>query len=109
MVLNMDLACFLHINKNAGTTIRCILQQNYPEGVFLDVMLQGRRGADGRPKTVDGLDDVFAVNALAPYLLTALIKRPRRLVYLTSGLHQGGDPDLRDLPWRQRRWSGSQA
>src|SRR6266576_591651 len=60
----------------------------------------------GRHETVDGLDDIFAINALAPYLLTALIEGPQRLIYLTSGLHQGGDPDLRDL---QRRWSGSQA
>src|ERR1700746_1560266 len=41
--------------------------------------------------TKDGLDDVFAINVLAPYLLTALIEGPRRLIYLTSGLHQGGD------------------
>jgi hypothetical protein len=60
-------------------------------------------------ETVDGLDDVFAINALAPYLLTALIQRPRRLIYLTSGLHQRGDSDLRDLQWRQRRWNGLQA
>src|SRR5256885_9595487 len=60
----------------------------------------------GRRETFDGLDDVFAINALAPYLLTALIEGPQRLIYLTSGLHQGGDPDLRDL---QRRWSGSRA
>src|SRR6266581_2150161 len=63
----------------------------------------------GRHDTVDGLDDIFAINALAPYLLTALIEGPQRLIYLTSGLHQGGDPDLRDLQWRRRRWSGSQA
>ena len=62
-----------------------------------------------RSDTVDGLDDVFAINALAPYLLTALIERPRRLIYLTSGLHQGGDPDLSALQSRQRRWNGSQA
>lgn len=62
-----------------------------------------------RRETVDALDDVFAVNTLAPYLLTALIESPRRLIYLTSSLHQSGDPDLRDLQWRQRRWNGSQA
>jgi NAD(P)-dependent dehydrogenase (short-subunit alcohol dehydrogenase family) len=67
-----------------------------------------RPGATSR-ETPDGLDDVFAINALAPYLLTALIERPQRLIYLTSGLHQGGDPDLRDLEWRQRRFNGAQA
>src|SRR5947208_5863816 len=63
----------------------------------------------GRHETVDGLDDIFAINALAPYLLTALIEGPQRLIYLTSGLHQSGDSDLRALQWRQRRWNGSQA
>jgi len=67
-----------------------------------------RRGALRR-ETVDGLDDVFAVNTLAPYLLTALIESPQRLIYLTSGMHQSGDADLGDLQWRQRRWNGSQA
>ena len=67
------------------------------------------RSSAARHETVDGLDDVFAVNALAPYLLTALIEAPQRLIYLTSGLHQSGDPDLRDLQWRQHRWNGFQA
>ena len=62
-----------------------------------------------RSDTVDGLDDVFAINALAPYLLTALIGSPRRLIYLSSGLHQGGDADLRALQSRQLRWNGSQS
>jgi NAD(P)-dependent dehydrogenase (short-subunit alcohol dehydrogenase family) len=33
---------------------------------------------------------VFQVNVVAPYLLTALIHRPRRLIYLSSGMHRGG-------------------
>jgi NAD(P)-dependent dehydrogenase (short-subunit alcohol dehydrogenase family) len=67
------------------------------------------RPGEARQETVDGLDDVFAINALAPYLLTALIDGPQRLIYITSGLHRGGDPDLEDLPGRRRRWNGSQA
>jgi NAD(P)-dependent dehydrogenase (short-subunit alcohol dehydrogenase family) len=62
-----------------------------------------------RRETVDGLDRVFAVNVLAPYLLTALVALPRRLVYLGSGMHRGGAPDLGDLQWRRRRWDGAQA
>ncbi|MGO1543177.1 MAG: SDR family NAD(P)-dependent oxidoreductase [Gulosibacter sp.] len=34
--------------------------------------------------------DVFAVNVLAPFILTAAMARPARLVYLTSGWHQDG-------------------
>ena len=62
-----------------------------------------------RIETVDGLDHIFAINVLAPYLLTALIKPPKRLVYLSSGMHRGGNPDLTDLQWKRRRWSGWQA
>jgi NAD(P)-dependent dehydrogenase (short-subunit alcohol dehydrogenase family) len=36
--------------------------------------------------TEDGLPHVFAINTLAPYILTCLIKRPARLVYLSSGM-----------------------
>src|SRR6266511_2835201 len=69
-------------------------------GVFLEPQ---------RVETVDGLAHVFAVNVLAPYLLTALIDRPGRLVFLSSGMHLGGDPDLDDLQWTRRRWNPSRA
>ncbi|MFY9929144.1 MAG: SDR family NAD(P)-dependent oxidoreductase [Streptosporangiaceae bacterium] len=62
-----------------------------------------------RIATEDGLAQLFAVNVLAPYLLTALIERPGRLVYLSSGMHRGGDADLSDAQWERRRWNGSQA
>jgi NAD(P)-dependent dehydrogenase (short-subunit alcohol dehydrogenase family) len=59
--------------------------------------------------TVNGLPQVFAVNTLAPYILTALIRKPKRLVYLSSGLHRSGDPSLKDLTWSERKWSSSSA
>ena len=62
-----------------------------------------------RIETVDGLEHIFAINVLAPYLLTALIKPPERLIYLSSGMHRYGDPDMTDLQWKRRRWNGSQA
>jgi NAD(P)-dependent dehydrogenase (short-subunit alcohol dehydrogenase family) len=37
---------------------------------------------------------ILKVNTLAPYLLTCLINKPKRLVYLSSGLHLSGNPDL---------------
>ena len=46
---------------------------------------------------------------LAPYRLTALIRRPARLFYLSSGMHSGGDGRLDDPQWKSRRWNGSQA
>jgi NAD(P)-dependent dehydrogenase (short-subunit alcohol dehydrogenase family) len=62
-----------------------------------------------RIATEDGLPQVFAVNTLAPYILTALIKKPKRLVYLSSGLHRNGDANLKDLAWGHRPWQGQQA
>ena len=62
-----------------------------------------------RIETADGLPHVFAINSLAPYVLTARIARPGRLVYLSSGLHRSGDSTLRDLAWTERRWNGMQA
>jgi NAD(P)-dependent dehydrogenase (short-subunit alcohol dehydrogenase family) len=62
-----------------------------------------------RRDTVDGLPHVFAVNTLAPYILTALITRPKRLIYLSSGLHRQGDTSLEDLTWQYRPWDGQQA
>jgi NAD(P)-dependent dehydrogenase (short-subunit alcohol dehydrogenase family) len=62
-----------------------------------------------RHDTEDGLPRLFAVNTLAPYMLTALIDKPKRLVYLSSGMHQAARLDLEDLTWVKRRWQGSEA
>lgn len=59
--------------------------------------------------TTDGLPHVFAINSLSPYILTALIERPQRLIYMSSGLHRDGDSSLNDLLWEQRNWNGFQA
>ena len=50
---------------------------------------------------------VLPVNVVAPYLLTALIPGPQRLVYLSSGMHQSGSADLAGLDWSGRRATGS--
>jgi NAD(P)-dependent dehydrogenase (short-subunit alcohol dehydrogenase family) len=62
-----------------------------------------------RGNTVDGLPLVFAVNSLAPYILTCLVELPKRLVYVSSILHREGNPSLNDLTWVKREWSGHQA
>src|SRR4030095_14903503 len=38
----------------------------------------------------DSAEKIFAVNTLAPYILTCLIQRPERLIYLSSGMHMQG-------------------
>lgn len=62
-----------------------------------------------RIATEDGLPHVFAVNTLAPYVLTALMRTPRRLVYIGSELHRRSDGGLDDLLWERRAWNGHRA
>lgn len=42
-------------------------------------------------------EEIFKVNVLAPYILTCLIERPKRLIYLSSGMHQGGSVNFDHL------------
>jgi NAD(P)-dependent dehydrogenase (short-subunit alcohol dehydrogenase family) len=69
----------------------------------------GMSSTKGRSPTPEGHVTILAVNTLAPYLLTALIERPRRLVYVSSSMHRGGTTSLRDINWRERRWDSNQA
>jgi NAD(P)-dependent dehydrogenase (short-subunit alcohol dehydrogenase family) len=69
----------------------------------------GVSSTKGRSPTPEGHTTILAVNTLAPYMLTALIERPRRLVYISSSMHRGGASSLRDIDWRERRWNASQA
>jgi NAD(P)-dependent dehydrogenase (short-subunit alcohol dehydrogenase family) len=91
--------------------MRSVAEQVNALGLF-DALIHnagiGYRQRD-RVATADGLPHVLAVNTLAPYVLTALIARPQRLVYLSSGMHQSGDASLADLEWSKRQWNGAQA
>ena len=69
-------------------------------GVFLE---------PSRSATAEGHAKTLAVNTLAPYLLTAVIDRPDRLIYLSSGLHRAGTASLADIDWTGRRWNAAQA
>ena len=62
-----------------------------------------------RSATEDGVPEMFAVNTLAPYILTALIDKPKRLIYVSSGMHRSADTSLKDLLWEKRPWRGEQA
>ncbi|EOA90618.1 hypothetical protein ACJQWK_11525 [Exserohilum turcicum] len=53
-------------------------------------------------KTPEGIPALAAVNTVAPYVLTALINRPKRLIFISSSMHQNGSPDLGDVLWTKR-------
>jgi NAD(P)-dependent dehydrogenase (short-subunit alcohol dehydrogenase family) len=50
---------------------------------------------------------LLTVNVVAPYLLTALVDRPQRLVYLSSDMHHGGRAKVNDLDWNGQRPTAS--
>lgn len=91
--------------------VRSVAEQANALGPFDAVIHNVAVGYQERRRIVteDGFAHVFAVNVLAPYLLTALLTRPARLVHLSSGMHRSAAADLSDLQWERRRWNGSQA
>jgi NAD(P)-dependent dehydrogenase (short-subunit alcohol dehydrogenase family) len=81
----------------------------------LDVLVNNVGGSwDTRHLTADGLEHTFALNHLAPYLLTGLLlerlkqSAPARVVTVASGAHTAGRIDFDDLQG-ERSWSGSRA
>jgi hypothetical protein len=58
-----------------------------------------------RLETADGLSLLWTVNVLAPYVLTALMYRPDRLIYLSSGLHRSGNSCRATIRMRLQRQS----
>ena len=90
---------------------RALAEQANALGTFDAVIHNAAVGYRERQRLVteDGLAHVFAINTLAPYVLTALMHRPRRLVYVSSELHRRADPSLLDLNWEHRPWRGNRA
>jgi len=95
--------------RSADHTRRVADQVNAIGGMDAVVHNAGVYGEKGRNPTPEDHAGILAVNTLAPYMLTALIARSRRLVYLSSGLHRGGEGSLEDLDWTRRRWDGGRA
>lgn len=107
------------VKQGAVVAIGDLASASETRGVAQQVNALGRMDAvihnagiyttDGRSPTAEGHARILAVNTLAPFILTALITRPERLVYLSSGMHRGGTGSLRDLDWTVRRWDAMRA
>jgi NAD(P)-dependent dehydrogenase (short-subunit alcohol dehydrogenase family) len=68
-----------------------------------------------RLSTVDGIEYTFAVNHLAPFLLTNLIferikaSTPSRIINTSSVAHRGAHINFDDLQFERRRYTGIEA
>lgn len=106
-----DAAGVVHGDLSSLAQTRALAEESAAFGPY-DVVVHnaGVGGGQAAPAmTGDGLERIFQVNVLAPYLLTALVPRPARLIYLTSGLEADGTVRLDDLQWGARPWDGMQA
>jgi retinol dehydrogenase-14 len=81
----------------------------------LDVLVNNAGGFWAhRHVTADGLEHTFALNHLAPFLLTSLLldrltaSAPARILNVSSGAHAGGRIDFDDLQG-ERNYSGQRA
>jgi NAD(P)-dependent dehydrogenase (short-subunit alcohol dehydrogenase family) len=82
------------VGRGAAIVVGDLSDVEQTREVAHDVNALGRMDAVIHNAGVGNGPDVWAVNVVAPYLLTALVERPQRLVYLSSGMHRGGQPDL---------------
>jgi NAD(P)-dependent dehydrogenase (short-subunit alcohol dehydrogenase family) len=74
----------------------------FPDGKPFDTVIHnagiGYGATSSRQITADGVSAVFAVNTLAPYILTCLMRKPRsRLLFMSSDSHYGGDETLKNV------------
>src|SRR5215218_2136030 len=95
--------------RSAAETRRIAEQVNAMGRMHAVIHNAGISSTKDRTPTPEGHASILAVNTLAPYMLTALIEHPRRLVYLSSSMQRGGTSSLRDIDWSERRWNSSQA
>jgi NAD(P)-dependent dehydrogenase (short-subunit alcohol dehydrogenase family) len=105
--------------KSAGVVVGDLSSTEATRGIAEQVNRIGRMNAvihnagiylqRSRDSSPEGHAKVLAVNTLAPYILTAAIERPQRLIYLSSGMHRGASGSLRDIDWQERRWDASTA
>ncbi|KAF9698382.1 hypothetical protein EKO04_003461 [Ascochyta lentis] len=88
------------------SSIKSLAKQINDLGSFDCVIHNAGLYQGGFRKTSDGIPALAAVNTLAPFILTALVTKPKRLVFLSSEMHQSGSADLSDPLWAKRGESG---
>jgi NAD(P)-dependent dehydrogenase (short-subunit alcohol dehydrogenase family) len=95
------------LDRGAAAVVGDLSDLEETHGLARDVNRLGRMDAVIHNAGVYTGRRVLPVNVVAPYLLTALIDRPQRLVYLSSGMHRSGRPSLTGVDWSGRRTTGS--
>jgi NAD(P)-dependent dehydrogenase (short-subunit alcohol dehydrogenase family) len=95
------------LDRGAAAVVGDLSDPEETRGLARDVNRLGRTDAVIHNAGVYSGPRVLPVNVVAPYLLTALIRRPQRLIYLSSSMHRSGRPSLTGIDWNGRRTTGS--
>ena len=95
------------IDRGASAVVGNLADLNQTRAVADQVNQLGQVDAVIHNAGIYSGPQILPVNVVAPYLLTALIHRPQRLVYLSSGMHYGGRADPAGLDWSGQRRTGS--
>jgi NAD(P)-dependent dehydrogenase (short-subunit alcohol dehydrogenase family) len=95
------------LDRGAAWVVGDLSDLEETRGVADQVNRLGRMDAVIHNAGVMSGPHVLPVNVVAPYVLTALIRRPQRLVYLSSGMHRSGRADLDGMDWSGERRTGS--
>src|ERR671936_2162575 len=95
------------LDRGAAAVVGDRSDREETRAIARDVNRLGRMDAVIHNAGVYTGPQVLPVNIVAPYLLTALIDRPRRLVYLSSSEHRSGRPSLTSIDWSGRHGNGS--
>ena len=95
------------LDRGAAVVVGDLANLEETRGIARDVNRLGRMDAVIHNAGVYTGPQVVPVNTVAPYLLTALIDRPQRLVYLSSSEHRSGRPRLTGTDWSGRHGNGS--
>jgi NAD(P)-dependent dehydrogenase (short-subunit alcohol dehydrogenase family) len=97
------------IGQGASAVVGDLADLNQTRAVAAQVNQLGRVDAVVHNAGIYSGSHVMPVNVVAPYLLTALIHRPQRLVYLSSDMHESGRADVAGVDWSGQRKTGSYA
>jgi NAD(P)-dependent dehydrogenase (short-subunit alcohol dehydrogenase family) len=87
------------VDRGAGTVVGNLADVEQTRAIAEQVNQFGRMNAVIHNAGVYTGTQILPVNIVAPYLLTALIDRPQRLVYLSSSEHRAGRADLDGIDW----------
>jgi NAD(P)-dependent dehydrogenase (short-subunit alcohol dehydrogenase family) len=90
------------VDRGAAAVVGDLSDLEETRGIASDVNRLGRMDAVIHNAGVYTGPQVTPVNIVAPYLLTALLDRPQRLVYLSSGAHRSGRANLDGIDWTGR-------